>query len=39
MKYGIEWTTHMPVLMKLMKMTHGPILELGAGLDLKDFHV
>jgi len=27
-----RWGTHMPMLIKLVQMTNGPVLELGAGL-------
>ena len=29
---GKKWTTHIPMLLKTVQMTEGPILELGAGL-------
>lgn len=32
MKMTQAWTTHMPTLIKVMQMTHGPVMELGAGL-------
>lgn len=32
MKLHYSYTTHMPVLMKLVNMTEGPILELGGGM-------
>ena len=31
-KFGKETATHLPILMKLVGMTNGPILELGTGI-------
>lgn len=31
MKYHKGWTTHIPMLLKTVQMTDGPVLELGSG--------
>jgi hypothetical protein len=32
LKFGKETATHLPILIKLVNMTNGPILELGTGI-------
>lgn len=32
MKIYKAWTTHMPMLIKVVQMTDGPVMELGAGI-------
>ncbi len=32
MKISKAWSTHMPVLIRTVQMTNGPVLELGAGI-------
>ena len=32
MRVSINWGTHLPVLIKLLSVTNGPVLELGMGL-------
>lgn len=32
MRKTIAWTTHLPVLIRLMNKTSGPVLELGSGI-------
>ena len=32
MKFSLRYATHLPVLLRAMKLTRGPVLELGAGL-------
>lgn len=31
MIYEKEWSSHIPLLVKVMEQSHGPVLELGAG--------
>lgn len=31
-RYSPTWATHIPILIKVMELSHGPVLELGMGI-------